>query len=69
MLQGSNAVAEGSSENGEMKREDLTKSNDAAKDGVEGADMVRDSAKESMDGAWMAAQEIAHKVRDNEKKD
>ncbi|CAJ1957105.1 unnamed protein product [Sphenostylis stenocarpa] len=79
--EGSNAVAEGSSEDGAMKREDmyevkqeeLAMSNDAAKDGpikaVEGADMVRDSAKESMDGAWMAAQETAHKVRDKDKKD
>ncbi|XP_022636081.1 uncharacterized protein LOC111241638 [Vigna radiata var. radiata] len=68
--EGSNAVAEGSGEDGEMKRE--VKEEEVAKDdpikGVEGSDMVRDSAKESMDGAWMAAQETAHKVRDNENK-
>ncbi|KAG4960779.1 hypothetical protein JHK87_037412 [Glycine soja] len=60
-------VAEGSSEDGgdEVKQEDLAMSNDAARDGpikaVEEADMVRDTAKESMDGAWIAAQEASHK--------
>ncbi|BAT92586.1 hypothetical protein VIGAN_07134300 [Vigna angularis var. angularis] len=48
--EGSNAVAEGSGEDGEMKRE--VKEEEVAKDGpikgVEGADMVRDSAKESI---------------------
>jgi len=67
-------VAEGSSEDGgdEVKQEDLAMSNDAARDGpikaVEEADMVRDTAKESMDGAWIAAQEASHKVRDNDNK-
>ncbi|KAK7401804.1 hypothetical protein VNO78_13589 [Psophocarpus tetragonolobus] len=61
-MQGSDAVAEGSSDDGRMKREDMREikqedmamSNDAAKDGpikgVEGADMVRDTAKRS---PWM----------------
>ncbi|KAK7324562.1 hypothetical protein VNO77_28226 [Canavalia gladiata] len=79
--EGSNAVAEGSSDDGvlkredmyEVKQEDMSMTNDVARDGpikaVEEADMVRDSAKESMDGAWMAAQETSHKVRDGDTKD
>ncbi|RDY05379.1 hypothetical protein CR513_10794, partial [Mucuna pruriens] len=63
--EGSNAVAKGSSDDGVVKREDMGMSNDPAKDGpikaVEDADMVRDTAKESMDGAWIAAQQNSHK--------
>jgi len=67
MFQGSNAVAE---ESGEKKREENEEevAKDDPRKGVEGAEMVRESGKESMDGAWMAAQETPHKVRDNHNK-
>ncbi|QCE09976.1 uncharacterized protein LOC114186095 [Vigna unguiculata] len=65
--EGSNAVAE---ESGEKKREENEEevAKDDPRKGVEGAEMVRESGKESMDGAWMAAQETPHKVRDNHNK-
>nr|XP_027191679.1 uncharacterized protein LOC101497010 isoform X2 [Cicer arietinum] len=73
MLQGSNAVAEANSDDGGVTREGMYKgtgeemgmSSDAAREGPikaeEEGDMVRDTAKDSMDGAWIAA---TNKVRD-----
>ncbi|KAJ1403454.1 hypothetical protein SESBI_27295 [Sesbania bispinosa] len=72
--EGSNAVAEGSGDDGavmrdgmyETRQEDLAMTNDAARDGpikaVDEADMARDTAKDTMDGAWKAAQETADKL-------
>ncbi|OIV92397.1 hypothetical protein TanjilG_22997 [Lupinus angustifolius] len=76
--EGANAVAEASNENATLrgdtmykeKEEDLSISNDAARDGPkkaeEGSEMVRDTAKKSMDGRWKASQETSHKVRDHQ---
>ncbi|KAK7244256.1 hypothetical protein RIF29_39075 [Crotalaria pallida] len=77
--EGANAVAEASNENPTLrgdpmyqaKQDDLSISNDAARDGPIKAeqgstDMVRDTAKDTMDGAWKAAQETSHKVGDGE---
>lgn len=49
-----------------IKEEDMAMTSDAAREGPlkaeEEADMVRDTAKDSMDGAWIAAKEASHKV-------
>ncbi|KAE9590616.1 hypothetical protein Lalb_Chr20g0109561 [Lupinus albus] len=73
--EGANAVAEASNENATVrgdsmykaKEEELSISNDAARDGPikaeEGSEMVRDTAKKTMDGRWKAAQETSHKIQ------
>ncbi|CAL0310161.1 unnamed protein product [Lupinus luteus] len=76
--EGANAVAEASNENETVrgdtmykaKEEDLSISNDAARDSPikaeEESEMVRDTAKKTMDGGWKASQEASHKVRDDQ---
>lgn len=76
-LQGSNAVAEANSDDRmtmegiyKGKEEDRAMTSDPAREGPikaeEEGDMVRDTAKDSMDGAWMAAQDAKHKGSDGD---
>ncbi|XP_045801321.1 uncharacterized protein LOC123895142 [Trifolium pratense] len=73
--EGSNAVAEANSDDGGVtmegmykgiKEEDRAMTSDPAREGPikaeEEGDIVRDTAKDSMDGAWMAAQDAKHKA-------
>ncbi|GAU33757.1 hypothetical protein TSUD_52900 [Trifolium subterraneum] len=49
-----------------IKEEDRAMTRDPAREGPikaeEEGDIVRDTAKDSMDGAWLAAQDAKHKV-------
>lgn len=79
MSQGSNAVAEANSDDRmtmegiyKGKEEDRAMTSDPAREGPikaeEEGDMVRDTAKDSMDGAWMAAQDAKHKGSDRDRR-